>query len=286
MVMGLGCNVPSVMATRMIENPKSRLVTMLIIPFMSCSARLPIYILLIGAFFPKMGSLILLGLYSLGICVALLSAKLFSKYIDMGDDLPFVMELPPYRIPSAKSVCRHTWEKGRQYLRKMGGLILAFSVIVWALGYFPSPFTPQEQGEASASPATIERRMSCLEHIGRTVAPLFAPMNFDYKMSIGILSGVGAKELVVSTLGVLYADTPVTASEENATHLQAALVHNISPASAVAYMIFVLLYLPCIATIVAIRSESGSWRWAIFSALYSTAVAYLLSWVGYVAFSS
>ena len=286
MVMGLGCNVPSVMATRMIENPKSRLVTMLIIPFMSCSARLPIYILLIGAFFPKTGSLILLGLYTLGICVALLSAKLFSKYIDMGDDLPFVMELPPYRIPSAKSVCRHTWEKGRQYLRKMGGLILAFSVIVWALGYFPSPFTPQEQGEASASPATIERRMSCLEHLGRTIAPLFAPMNFDYKMSIGILSGVGAKELVVSTLGVLYADTPVTASEENASHLQAALVHNISPASAVAYMIFVLLYLPCIATIVAIRSESGSWRWAIFSALYSTAVAYLLSWVGYVAFSS
>jgi ferrous iron transport protein B len=197
MVMGLGCNVPSVMATRMIENPKSRLITMLIIPFMSCSARLPVYILLIGAFFPHSGSLVLFALYALGVAVALLSAKVFSKYFNVGEDLPFVMELPPYRIPTLKSVVRHTWEKGQQYLRKMGGLILAFSVVIWALGYFKMPV-------ATDGPEVTSQR-SCLEWVGRGIAPVFAPMEFDWQMSVGILSGIGAKELMVSTLGVLYA---------------------------------------------------------------------------------
>lgn len=269
MVMGFGCNVPSVMATRMIENPKSRLITMLIIPFMSCSARLPIYLLLTSAFFPHSGSLVLLALYTLGIFVALLSAKVFSKYFNVGEDLPFVMELPPYRIPTLKSVVRHTWEKGQQYLRKMGGLILAFSIVIWALGYFQSPFVQRESEGA---------HYSCLEHLGRTVSPLFAPMGFDWEMSVGLLSGLGAKELVVSTLGVLYATTDQEGTPQS---LPEVLSATISPEVALAYMVFILLYIPCIATIVAIKSESGSVKWALFSVVYSTFFAYLLSWCSY-----
>ena len=309
MVMGLGCNVPSVMATRMIENPKSRLITMLIIPFMSCSARLPIYILLIAAFFPDSGSLVMLALYALGIAVALVSAKLFSRYLHVGGDLPFVMELPPYRIPTLKSVVRHTWEKGQQYLRKMAGLILAFSVVIWALGYFsvpgeePTPNRAQssllelprcEGGKdrkagltASVAPqeASVEsQNRSCLEWVGRAVAPVFSPMDFDWQMSVGILSGVGAKELVVSTLGVLYADDYADDDDQSTTRLQAALLAHTTPRAALAYMVFLLLYLPCIATIVAIRSESGSWRWALFSAAYSTIIAYALALLTYVVY--
>ena len=312
MVMGLGCNVPSVMATRMIENPKSRLITMLIIPFMSCSARLPIYILLIAAFFPQSGSLVMLALYALGIAVALVSARLFSRYLHVGGDLPFVMELPPYRIPTLQSVVRHTWEKGQQYLRKMAGLILAFSVVIWALGYFripgaeaerqPTPNRAQSSslelprceggkdrpagltGSAELTSSKAELPPSYLESIGRAVAPLFSPMDFDWQMTVGILSGVGAKELVVSTLGVLYADDSAddSADAQSATRLQTALRARIAPPAALAYMVFLLLYLPCIATIVAIRSESGSWRWALFSAAYSTIIAYALALLTYV----
>jgi ferrous iron transport protein B len=275
MVMGLGCNVPSIMATRMIENPKSRIITMLIIPFMSCSARLPIYILLISAFFPTSGSLVMLALYALGIAVALVSAKLFSKYLHVGGDLHFVMELPPYRIPTLKSVARHTWEKGQQYLRKMAGFILAFSVVIWALGYFTVPVgDTRNESEARVSP-------SCLEWLGHSIAPVFAPMDFDWKMSVGILSGVGAKELVVSTLGVLYATDNAEVEDEDTTHLQAALRANTTPQSALAYMVFLLLYLPCIATIAAIRTESGSWKWALLSAGYSTFIAYALAALTY-----
>ena len=295
MVMGLGCNVPSVMATRMIENPKSRLITMLIIPFMSCSARLPIYILLIAAFFPQSGSLVMLALYALGIAVALVSAKLFSRYLHVGADLPFVMELPPYRIPTLQSVVRHTWEKGQQYLRKMAGLILAFSVVIWALGYFRIPGGAVTPNRAQSSLLELPRceggkdreaglNRSCLEWVGRAVAPVFSPMDFDWQMSVGILSGVGAKELVVSTLGVLYADDYADDDDQSTTRLQAALLAHTTPRAALAYMVFLLLYLPCIATIVAIRSESGSWRWALFSAAYSTLIAYALALLTYVVY--
>ena len=274
MVMGFGCNVPSVMATRMIENPKSRLITMLIIPFMSCSARLPIYILLIGAFFPNAGSIVMFFLYLLGIVIALISAKIFSKYFRVGEDLPFVMELPPYRIPVVKSIIRHTWEKGRQYLHKMAGLILAFSIVIWALGYFK--FSTKTSSESQTK---VE--YSYLEYLGHVIQPIFAPMDFDWKMSVGILSGVGAKELVVSTLGVLYSVDTDVESADTTTHLQSAISNNITQASALAYMVFILLYLPCIATIIAIKSESGSWKWALFSIVYSTTLAYIISWLSY-----
>lgn len=303
MVMGFGCNVPAVMATRTIENPKSRLITMLIIPFMSCSARIPIYVVLVSAFFPHQGAWVMLGLYALGIIVAIVMARLFSKFLMKGEDLPFVMELPPYRMPTAKSVTIHTWEKGRQYLQKMGGIILVFSLIIWALNYFPhndeaqmadaQPTTVQVENKADntnvqsvnalANQASAAPEPSYLQRIGHVIAPVMSPMHFDWKMSVGILSGIGAKELVVSTLAVMYAgeDDVDTDSASTDTRLSQALKANISSASALAYLVFILFYFPCIATITAIKNESGGWKWAIFTAVYTTVFAYVASLITY-----
>jgi len=283
LVMGFGCNVPAIMATRTIENPKSRLVTMLVTPFMSCSARIPIYVVLIGAFFPQYGAWLMLGLYALGIIAAVLMARVFRKFIVRGEDLPFVMELPPYRMPTAKSVVRHTWEKGRQYLRKMGGIILVFSLIIWALSYFPAgskadaPVAKNAVATAQAAPQT-----SYLERIGKAVAPLLSPMGFDWKMSVGIVSGVGAKELVVSTLAVMYAGDDVDAdTAELDNRLSVSLRQHMTARSALAYLVFILFYFPCIATITAVKNESGHWRWALFTAAYTTVFAYLASLLTY-----
>lgn len=249
MVMGFGCNVPAIMACRTIESRKSRLITILVLPFMSCSGRLPVFVMLTTAFFSRYAAVVLLGLYLLGIIMAILSAKLLSFFIK-DDDLPFVMELPPYRIPTAKAIFRHTWEKGREYLQKMGGVILICSIIVWALGYFPNH-------DAFPTEA-IQQENSYLGYIGRAIEPVLAPLGFDWKMDIGILAGVGAKELIVSTLGVLGTEPPTAAS-------------------ALAYMVFILLYLPCVATVIAIKNETGSWKWALLSTVYGIAVAWLLS---------
>ena len=249
MVMGFGCNVPAIMACRTIESRKSRLITILVLPFMSCSGRLPVFVMLTTAFFSRYAAVVLLGLYLLGIIMAILSAKLLSFFIK-DDDLPFVMELPPYRIPTAKAIFRHTWEKGREYLRKMGGVILICSIIVWALGYFPNH-------DAFPTEA-IQQENSYLGYIGKAIEPVLAPLGFDWKMDIGILAGVGAKELIVSTLGVLGTEPPTAAS-------------------ALAYMVFILLYLPCVATVIAIKNETGSWKWALLSTVYGIVVAWLLS---------
>ena len=273
MIMGFGCNVPAVMATRTIESRKSRLITMLIIPFMSCAGRMPVFLLLAGAFFPNKAGLVLLGLYSFGILIAVLSAMVMSRFFK-DDDLPFVMELPPYRVPTAVSVFRHTWEKGKQYLHKMSGIILVCSMIIWFLGYFPNHNawdTVQEQQEHSF-----------IGYVGKAVEPVLKPLGFDWRMGVGIFAGVSAKELIVSTLGVMYAvDEPVSGSDADIsqtgddTRLQKALVRSVSTPGALAYMIFVLLYFPCIATIIAIKQESGGWKWAIFATVYTIAVAWL-----------
>ncbi|WP_072545398.1 ferrous iron transport protein B [Mediterranea massiliensis] len=263
LIMGFGCNVPAVMASRTIENRKSRLVTILINPLMSCSARLPIYLLLVGVFFPKHASLVLLSIYSLGIILAVIMARLFSRFLVKGDDTPFVMELPPYRMPTSKAIFRHTWEKGAQYLRKMGGIIMVASIVIWALGYYPRP-------DASADLAQ-QQENSYIGRIGKAIEPVMEPLGFDWKLSIGILSGVGAKELVVSSLGVLYADD----AEADQTTLAERLP--ITPLVAYGYMVFVLLYFPCIATLAAIRQEAGSWKWAAFAATYTTVLAWIMS---------
>ena len=269
MIMGFGCNVPAIMATRTIESRKSRLITTLIIPFMSCAGRMPVYILLAGAFFPKYAGLVLLGMYALGIFVAIVAAKVFSHFFK-DDDLPFVMELPPYRVPTAKSIFRHTWEKGKQYLQKMSGIILICSMVIWFLGYFPNHNnydTPQQQQEHSF-----------IGYAGKAMEPALKPLGFDWKMGVGIVAGVGAKELVVSTLGVMYADDePVATESIDETRLQRALIKSVTPAGALAYMVFILLYFPCIATFIAIKNETGGWKWALLTAVYTIILAWLMA---------
>ena len=267
LIMGFGCNVPAVLASRTIENRKSRLVTILINPLMSCSARLPIYLLLVGVFFPHHASLVLLSIYSLGIILAVVMARLFSRFLVKGDDTPFVMELPPYRMPTSKAIFRHTWEKGAQYLRKMGGVIMVASIIIWVLGYFPRPSDSMDLAQ--------QQENSYIGRIGKAIEPAIEPLGFDWKLGIGILSGVGAKELVVSSLGVLYADD----AEADETTLAQRLP--ITPLVAYGYMVFILLYFPCVATLAAIRQEAGGWKWAAFAAAYTTVLAWIMSFAVY-----
>ena len=267
LIMGFGCNVPAIMASRTIENRKSRLVTMLVNPLMSCSARLPIYLVLTAAFFPRHASLVLLSVYALGIVLAILMARLFCRFLVKGDDTPFVMELPPYRLPTSKAIFRHTWEKGAQYLRKMGGIILVASIVIWALGYYPR--------HAEYETVTEQQENSYIGRIGKAIEPAIEPLGFDWKLGVGILSGVGAKELVVSSLGVLYADN----AEADAASLGERIP--ITPLVAFGYMAFVLIYFPCIATLAAIKGETGSWRWTLFVAAYTTALAWVVSFAIY-----
>ena len=271
MVMGFGCNVPAIMATRSIESRKSRLITIAIIPFMSCAGRLPIFVLFAGAFFPHSAATALLCIYLLGVVLAILSAKALQHFVK-DDDLPFVMELPPYRVPTGKAIWRHTWEKGKQYLEKMATTILLFSIAIWFLGYFPRN---EEKGMA------YQQEHSFIGMLGKTVEPALEPLGFNWKMDVGLLAGVGAKELVVSTLGVMYAGDEGAEADENSTALQSALKGDVPLAAAVAYMVFVLLYFPCIATFVAIKNETGKWRWAILCCLYTILVAWIFGFAAY-----
>ena len=281
LIMGFGCNVPAVMATRTIESRRSRIITMMILPFMSCSARLPIYIMIAGTFFSlQYRSWVLLSLYAIGILMSVIISKLFSSLVIKGEDTPFVMELPPYRWPTPKAIWRHTWEKGKEYLKKMGGIILVASIIVWALGYFPhnESLTREQQQE-----------QSYIGRMGKTIEPIFTPQGFNWKLDVSLIAGIGAKEIVASTIGVLYsgddsfADDEVFSDDsEKYTHLrQQMLSEGITPLVAYAYLIFILLYFPCIATIAAIKNETGSWRWAGFAALYTTVVAWIVSTLVY-----
>lgn len=263
LIMGFGCNVPVIMATRTIEDRKSRLITMLVNPLMSCSARLPIYLVMIGAFFPNCASFMLLCIYTAGILLAVIMARIFSKFLVKGEDSPFVMELPPYRMPTSKSIMRHTWEKGAQYLKKMGGIIMIASIIIWFLGYYPRHDAHESVAE--------QQENSYIGQIGKAIEPVIKPLGFDWKLGIGLISGVGAKELVVSTLGVLYTN------EGDVENVNLSDRIPITPLVALAYMLFVLIYFPCIATFAAIKQESGSWKWAIFAAGYTTGLAWLVA---------
>lgn len=317
MVMGFGCNVPAIMATRAIESRKSRMITIAIIPFMSCAGRLPIFVLLAGAFFPHNAALVLLGIYLLGIVLAILSAIVLSKFVK-DDDLPFVMELPPYRIPTAKAIWRHTWEKGQQYLQKMATTILICSVIIWFLGYFPknkelmatqeefATLTQTPSGRLSANADEVDvnaatatkkelmtridslyayqQENSYIGQLGRMVSPALDPLGFNWKMDVGLLTGIAAKELVVSTLGVMYSEGAKVSEGHDMsedTQLQSALVNDVTPAAALSFMVFILLYFPCVATFVAIKNETGKWRWAVACCAYTMAVAWIMSFIVY-----
>lgn len=323
LIMGFGCNVPAVMATRTIESRRSRLVTMLILPLMSCEARIPIYIMIIGTFFAlQYQPIVMLSLYLIGILMAVVMGKLFTKYVIKGEDTPFVMELPPYRFPTWKAVLRHTWEKGKQYLKKMGGIILVASIIVWALGYFPHDAqldtakltmdnAIEQYGEDSQQASAAHDNYMQIRHnqqeesyigtIGKAVEPVFRPQGFNWKLDVGLIAGVGAKEIVASTLGVLYSnddsfgdDSSVdTEHSEKYVKMRKNIQGDIAKSQGIAYdaagpvatltsycfLLFVLLYFPCIATIAAIKGETGSWKWAAFAAVYTTCLAWIVSTV-------
>ena len=281
LIMGFGCNVPAIMATRTIESRRSRLITILILPFMSCSARLPIYIMIIGTFFAaQYRSWVMIMLYVIGVIVAIIVSKVFSSFVVKGEDTPFVMELPPYRWPTPKAIGRHTWEKGKEYLKKMGGIILVASIVVWALGYSPH--------DESLSPVQ-QKEQSYIGSIGKAVEPVFELQGFNWKLDVSLIAGVGAKEIVASTIGVIYSGDDSFGDDDSFSDDTAKysrlrnqmLADGITPLAAFSYLLFVLLYFPCIATVIAIRNETGSWSWAAFSAFYTTAIAWIVSMLVY-----
>lgn len=334
LVMGFGCNVPAIMATRTIESPKSRMITMLVLPLMSCSARLPVYLLIAGAFFPHSAGAVLFVIYLLGIILAVLSARLFKKTLFGGEDMPFVMELPPYRIPTWRSVLIHMWDRGKQYLRKMGGIILVASIVIWFLGYFPrnnydDPTIQKEIAEVATSlkkeaakdihnhseavESTVVRDSLPLEkiftaqenrafeeraghivqqensfigRIGQFIEPTIKPLGFDWKIGVALLSGAAAKEIVVSTLGIIYTGDGSQAAEASLTEKLRTETNSLgepsfTPLVAWSLMVFVLIYFPCIAVIAAIGKESGSWKWALFTIVYSCTLAWIMAFVVY-----
>ena len=312
LLMGFGCNVPAIMATRTIENKNDRLLTMLINPFMSCSARLPVYLVFIGAFFPDNPGTVLFSIYAIGIAIAALIAILFRKTILKADDSPFVMELPPYRVPTFRNSIKHMWFKASQYLKKMGGIILIASIVIWALSYFPRDIDFSKDYDQLIEQAELNidkkdqsilakqdiisnlhnersaelQENSYLGQLGKAIEPVMRPLGFDWKMSVSLLAGANAKEIVVSTLGVLY-----QAKDDDSTALQNRLKAEVyqsgpkkgekvfDPIVAFAFLIFVLIYFPCIATVAAIKKESGSWKWALFMVVYTTALAWVLAFL-------
>lgn len=282
LIMGFGCNVPAILSTRTIENRNSRMITILINPLMSCSARLPLYLLMAGAFFPHHAGLVLFAIYMTGIILAVVLSRLFKRFLFSKDDTPFVMELPPYRVPTLKSMASHTWEKGAQYLKKMGTIILMGSILIWFLGYFPRP---DKKGPLTAAEQMEQQQNSYIGQIGQAVEPVIAPLGFDWKVGVSLLSGVAAKEIVVSTMSVLYTGDSSGNTESLTQRLQTDVrpdgSPSFTPATAFALMIFVLIYFPCLATIVAIKNETNSWGWALFAAGYSLVLAWIMAFAAY-----
>jgi len=317
LLMGFGCNVPAIMSTRTIKNKNNRLLTILINPFMSCSARLPVYVLIISAFFTSHPGTILFSIYLFGILMAGAVAMLFKRTFFKSDEVPFVMELPPYRMPTLKNTARHMWNKGSQYLKKMGGVILVASIIIWALGYYPRPAhnnagrqaSQAEQPEQAAllagtnsqQPAdttldgsrepsgTPDQGDPYIVRIGRFIQPVMEPLGFDWRMSVSLVSGVAAKEIVVSTMGVLYqGDRGLESKSEKLIHsLRQAQYETglqkgekvFDTATALAFLVFVLLYFPCVAALAAIKKETGTWTWPAFAMLYTTALAWAVAFI-------
>jgi len=284
LVMGFGCNVPAIMSARAIESRSSRLITILINPFMSCSARIPIYVLLIGTFFPTHATVAFMALYILGILVAMLTARILRRFYFKKDETPFVMELPPYRIPTMRASLRHTWAKGQQYLKKMGGIILVASIVVWALNYFPIHDTTTANAGQQSEKINLSTD-SYLEIAGKAINPVMAPLGFHWRASVAALAGVPAKEIVVSTLGVLYTNDESVSDQRLGERITAPSAitgkPDFTPAAALSFMVFILLYCPCIATITSTVRETGSWRYGAFSVIYNTAVAWIFAFLVY-----
>jgi len=279
MIMGFGCNVPAIMVTRTIRDRNDRLLTMLINPFMSCSARLPVYILIAGAVFGEHAGSVIFSLYLTGIVIAILISMFFKKTLFKSKEAPFVMELPPYRMPTARVIFHHMWEKGQQYLRKMGGIILLAVILIWALEYFPAGSTvkPEER-----------LQQSYISKIGKFIEPVIRPLGFDWKMGVSLLTGAAAKEVVVSTMGVLYGsehfhekskNRNLTMTLHEATYKSGLRTGEriFTPLVGISYLLFILIYMPCIAVMATVKRESGHWKWSLFLMIYTTTLAWLLS---------
>jgi ferrous iron transport protein B len=305
--MGFGCNVPAIMATRIIESRRDRLITMLITPFMSCSARLPVYILFISAFFANNQGSVLFLLYLLGVLFAILSALFLKKVFFKSEEIPFVMELPPYRIPTVRSIFKHVWFRTGLYFRKIGGIILLASIVVWILSNFPRTVSYSRDYTAEISKVEIsqlpgnEKRetvtklileqgsekqsKSFMGMIGRSIEPVMKPLGFDWRLSVSIISGLAAKEVVVSTLGVIFQSDHDSGRSSLVEKIQTQKDSSgrtiFTPLIAFSFMLFILTYFPCIGVVAAIRRESGSWKWAAFTVLYTTVIAWLLSFTVY-----
>ena len=310
LIMGFGCNVPAILATRTIESRSSRMITMLINPFISCSARLPIYILFVSAFFPNHASTALFAIYLFGILTAVLMSMLFRKTLFKKEDTPFVMELPPYRMPTVKSTVTHMWDKSRQYLQKMGGIILIASIVIWFLGYFPhnkekevvfdnqiehtstlltqNKITEHQKDSiitgVEKMRASVHQENSYIGQIGKFIEPVMRPLGFDWKITVSLISGMAAKEIVISTMGVLYPGDPMQ-QESLQTRLKKETRTDGTPIFTtpvvIGFLLFVLIYFPCIATIVAIKEESGSWKWGVFTIVYTTLLAWIMAFIAY-----
>ena len=270
-IVGLGCSVPAIMATQTLEKRRDRIVTILTIPFMSCSAKLPVYVLLVSGLFPAHQGRALLGVYVVGFGMVGFSAKLLSKTILRYDDTPESTELPPMCLPTARNATRHMWKKGSQYMRKMGTTILVASIIVWALGYFP-------RHEGQSRRQQVEN--SLMGHVGKAIEPAIKPLGFNWQMGISLLAGTASKEIVVSTMGVLYTGEQDEATLQSKLQAETDAAHRITPMAAFSFMLFVLLYFPCVATLSAIRREAGT-GWMLFSVAYTTVVAWLVALVFY-----
>ncbi len=279
LIMGFGCNVPAIMVTRTIKDRNNRLLTMLINPFMSCSARLPVYILIAGSIFPEHAGSVIFGLYLTGILIAILISLVFKKLLFKSSQAPFVMELPPYRMPTVRVIFRHMWENGQQYLRKMGGVILIAVILIWALEYFP-------EGNKSNPEQRLEH--SYIGKIGKVIEPVITPLGFDWRMGVSLITGAAAKEVVVSSLGVLFSAEHFHTNEEQhslSDKLKMAEYQSgpregailFTPLTGISFLLFILVYMPCIAVIATVKRESGSWKWALFLILYTTTLAWLLS---------
>ena len=314
MIMGFGCNVPAILATRTLRNRGDRLLTMLIIPFMSCSARLPVYILIISAFFQSFQALILIGIYAFGIVLAFITAQIFNRLLFRNKETPFVMELPTYRFPTLRNIIFHMWEKTYHYLKKIGSVVLIGVVIIWALEYFPRETENTEmftarieslatmEGDPEKKEALMEEAKLAMEYdrlmnsyigrLGQVMQPIMSPLGFDWKMSIALLAGLPAKEIIISTMGVLYQSDV----DESTVNLQEKLQNEVhthgklkgekvfNNASAMAFLIFILIYFPCIGVVATINNESGSWKWGFFSIAYTTGLAWIMAFITYHAF--
>ncbi len=325
LLMGFGCNVPAIMATRTIESRNDRILTILINPFMSCSARLPVYILIIGATFPDNPGSILFLIYGTGIFLAALIAIFFKKVIFKSKEAPFVMELPPYRLPTLKAILKNMWFKGSQYLKKMGGIILIAVILIWAAGYFPlhtlqmdefdnkifeteyhfksqiarmdqinepeKILEKQEEMRKEVLKIKIQKSSYRLENsfvgqLGKMVQPIIKPLGFDWKMGVSLITGAAAKEIVVSTMAVLYqTNNEIVPSQTLQEKIQNQRYTEgprqgkrvFTPVAALAFLVFVLIYFPCVAVVTAVKKETGGWKWAAFLAIYTTVLAYVLS---------